>query len=523
MRYLLSLSLVLVCFQSNAQFVKRKLGPVLNNQSFNYNFPFISLDGSIIFFHYDYTDDNTMQPHVALRQGVDWQEPIPIPRKITSLSFRKGFTFSPDGSIMYVTSKGAYSLGGFDILSCKVTGTTFSEPYTVGPPINSPLNDASPTLSPDGNFMFFMRCNKMDFNSADECKIMMSKKRNGVWETPIELPPSVNKGNSQMPRILGDGQTLIFSSNKHPNGRGGMDLFLTKMNDDHWTEPVNLEFVNTPADEVYASATSLGRTLILDVKGEKKNELMEFTFPEDIRPRAVTRIIGQVNGIPDLTKAYITVVNLQTLQIASRTYPEKDGSFNCYLTEGDIYGVYIDPPGDQFRHGVKVYDFRDGNKVPVFDRMHSEILPVKPGDVMELTYVAFQPYTSEIERTSTIELQKIAKMMRGNPGMKFNVDVKLYGLIQDSTQTDELTEVIADTVVYEKEIQIDSVTTGTIDSVAVEYTFHNDRTERQAKAIADFLIQQRVNPESISLTHQALEEPLADRRRTVIYLRVMQR
>jgi hypothetical protein len=82
--------------------------------------------------------------------------------------------------------------------------------------------------------------------------------------------------------------------------------------------------------------------------------------------------------------------------------------------------------------------------------------------------------------------------------------------------------VVADTVVYEKEIQIDSVTTGTIDSVAVEYTFHNNRTEKQAQNIVDFMIEQRVKPENITVSHNAVPEPVADKRKTVIYLRVKQ-
>ena len=523
MRYFIILaSVVGLCFQSNSQFVKRKLGPELNNHSFNYTAPFISLDGSIIVFLYDYTDDNTVQPFIALRQGVDWNEPVAIPRKLTALSFRKGFTFNPDGSIMYVTAKMPYSQGGFDILSCKVTGTTFSEPYTIGPVINSPLHDGSPTLSPDGNYMFFMRCNKMDFNSADDCKIMMAKKRNGVWETPTELPASINKGNSQMPRILGDGQTLVFSSNKHTPNKGGMDLYLTRMEESGWTEPINLDFVNTASDNVYSSATSLGISLLTDAQGEKKSELVEFAFPRDIKPKAVTRIIGKVSGIPDLTKAYVTVVDLESKQIASRTYADKTGNFECYITEGNIYGVFVDPPNDQFRYAVKRYDFREGNRVPVFDRMTVQLLPVIRGDVIELLDVGFQPYSSEIDPTSHIDLQKISKMMRGNPNLKFNVDVTLHGYEQDSTQSDDLTEVVADTVVYEKEIQIDSVTTTTIDSVAIEYTFHNDRTEKQAQSIFNFLIEQRIKPESIALTHRAVEEPVADKRKTAIYLRVNQ-
>jgi hypothetical protein len=192
------------------------------------------------------------------------------------------------------------------------------------------------------------------------------------------------------------------------------------------------------------------------------------------------------------------------------------------LTEGNISGVFIDPPSDQFRYAAKRYDFRDGSRAPVFDRMTVQLTPVKSGDEMEMEGVSFQPYSSNLEPTSIIDLQKISKMARGNPNMKFNVDVTLYGYVEDSTQSDDLTEVVADTVVYEKEIQIDSVTTGTIDSVAVEYTFHNNRTEKQAQNIVDFMIEQRVKPENITVSHNAVPEPVADKRKTVIYLRVKQ-
>lgn len=502
------------------QTVPRKLGPELNSQSFNYSAPFISLDGSIIFFMYDYTDDNSVQPFIAYRQGVDWGEPIAIPKKITASSFRKGFTFSPDGKTMYITTKGNYSLGGFDIQFCQVNKAAFSEATTLGPPINSSAHEASPTFSPDGNLLFFMRCKKMDFNSADECKLMMAKKRNGLWETPTELPPSINMGNSQMPRILGDGQTLIFSSNRHTPNKGGMDFYLSKMTESGWSDPINLDFANTAADELSGSVTSLGRALIKDVRGEKRSELIEVPFPLELRPKAVTRIIGIVSGIPDLTKASVTAVNLETKQIVARATPDKNGNFNCYLTEGTYYGVYVDPPSDQYRYAVKKYDFRDGNKLPVFDRMTVNLPPVKSGDQIELKDVYFKPYTSEIDPTSIIELQKISKMIKGNPAMKFNVDVSLYGLIQDSIQSEDLTEAVPDTVVYEKEFQIDSVTTEVRDSIAIEFMYHNDRTEKQVQAIANFMIQQGVKPENITLSHQALEEPVAEKRRTAIYLRV---
>src|SRR6185503_17578199 len=110
------------------------------------------------------------------------------------------------------------------------------------------------------------------------------------------------------------------------------------------------------------------------------------------------------------------------------------------------------------------------------------IKPIKPGDGVELEGVSFQPFSTEINPTSIIDLQKTARMMRGNLAMNFTIDVSLFGLVKDSIQEDDLTEVLMDTVVYEKEFQIDSVTTEMRDSVVMVYTFHNDRTQKQAEA-----------------------------------------
>jgi len=513
---------------SHAQFKQRKLGPELNNPSFNYWAPFISLDGNTILFTCDYTEDSQPATFFALRQGVDWKEPVLIPKKIAALSYTKAFTVSIDGKMMYIPSSRGGTMGGFDILVSQFNGTTFSEPLSIGAPINSASNEASPTFSTDGNTIFFMRCNKMTFAGADECKIMMSKKKNGAWETPTELPPTINAGNSQLPRMLADGQTLLFASNKHTPSKGKMDLYISRLVDNQWSTPINLDFANTTGDDLYASVWSLGLNLLRDAPGERKSELVEFQFPPESKPRAVVRVVGAVDGLPDLTKANVTVVNLETKKPILNVVPDSKGNFICYIPEGNLYGLFIDPPAGNFRFFVKRYDLTAGKKVLNMDRVTASLKPLNSGDEMELTGVAFKPFTSEIEPTSVLDLQKAGWMMKGNPTLRFNVDVSLFGLMKDSIQEDDLTEVITDTVVYEQEFQIDldttatrdSIVTQTRDSVAIEYTFHNDRTPKQAQVIVDFLVKQGVKPEQLSITYKALAEPVAEKRKTIVTLRV---
>jgi hypothetical protein len=510
------LSLV-ISFNANSQLKQRKLGPALNNPAFNYYAPFVSLDANTILFLYDYTDDNLPGLFISLRQGVDWKEPVPVPKKFTAGTFMKAVTLSLDGKTMYMTMK--RGAGGFDIWASQVTGTAFSEPVSIGAPINSITNESSPTFSPDGNTIFFMRCNKMTFDNADECKIMMAKKRNGLWETPVELPPSINAGNSQMPRMLADGQSFIFSSNRHTPTKGGMDLYLSKWMDNQWSSPVNLDFANTAADDIYSSASSIGISLYKDVKGDRKNELVEYFFPPEIKPKAVMRVIGLVEGSSDMAKTNISIVNLENKKVHYSFLPDAKGNFIGYIPEGNVYGLIVDPPTENLQYFMKRYDLSPGNKVPNFERLTATIKPIKAGDGIELKDVSFQPASAEINPTSIIQLQKTARMMRGNPNMNFTVDVSLFGFIKDSIIREDLTEVKTDTTVYEKEFQVDSVTTEMRDSVAIEYTYHNDRTQKQANAIADFFIKQGIKAERISTTYKAVEEPVAEKRKTVIYLK----
>lgn len=509
----------LCCFSSIAQIKQRKLGPPgVNFSTFNYWTPYVCLDGNTVVFIGDDTDDNTIGGFLSQRIGVDWKDPIMIPKRITANSFLSANTLSQDGKTLFITARRGQTMGGFDILWSQFAGT-FTDPQPIGAPINSASNEAAPTFSSDGNTIYFMRCNKMSFESADECKIMTSRKKNGVWEAPTELPPSINAGNSQMPRMLADGESFIFSSNKHTPSKGGMDLYMAKFVDGQWSAPVNLDFVNTAKDDIYASASSAGVYLMKDAKGDKKSELVEFQFPAEAKPKSTVRVMGNVEGLSDPTGATITLINLETKKTVYSFRPSEKGAFVCYIPEGNSYGLFVDPPTENFQYFGKRYDLRSVKKLPSSDKVVATLKPISPGDEMELTGIAFKSFSSELDPTSIIELQKIARMIRGNAGLTFNVDVTLFGLMKDSIQSQDLTETLPDTVVYQKEFQIDSVTTEMRDSLAIEFIYHNDRTKKQAQSILAFFTKQSVKPDKISLTYKAIEEPIAEKRKTVVYLK----
>lgn len=508
----------LILKQTFSQSKPKKLGPALNVHSFNYTAPFISLDGNSLIFLYDYTDDGSPALFLSTRQGGNWKEPIAVPKRLTSLSYAKAGTLSPDGKTLFITSQKG-GLGGYDIWYATISGGAFSEPMPLGAPVNSALHEGSPSISADGSTLYFMRCTKMNTTSADECKIFVSKKDNrNQWGPPTELPPSINTGNSQMPRIMADGETLLFASNKLTPSKGGHDVYLTRLSNGQWSAPVQVETVNTAGDDLFYSATYQGANIVRDWPGDNKSELVEIPFPATVKPRASTRVVGNVTGVTDAAKANIRVIDLSTGSVLSSSRPDARGEFIAYVPEGKECGLFVDPPMENMSYWFKNYDYRNG-RIPLVDRVNTSLRTLAPGDEIVLEGVRFKQYSSELDPASNAVLQRVAKMIWGNLALQFEINVTLFGWQQDSIPQADLTETRPDTVVYEMEYQVDSVTTETRDSIAIETIYHNDRTAKQGQAIARFLQTQAVKPDRISFSYKVLEEAVVEKRRVVVTLR----
>ncbi|HEX5113184.1 MAG TPA: OmpA family protein [Saprospiraceae bacterium] len=117
--------------------------------------------------------------------------------------------------------------------------------------INSPQNDGTAILSPNGNILVFTRC-YVDKEYDAWCKLMMSAKRGDEWSEPVALSFQKEKTNYGQPAFAANGTTLFFSSDVE-GGLGEHDLYYTQLNDQgEWTEPISLgSMINTAGEEVY--------------------------------------------------------------------------------------------------------------------------------------------------------------------------------------------------------------------------------------------------------------------------------
>ncbi len=496
----------------------RKLANNLNHPAINNYAPYISLDGNSMVYVADLGEDHALTMAYSVRQGVNWKDPATLPKWIDNrLNFLKGFALSPDGKTIYISNQKSNGMGGFDLYASNQKGSTWEEPVNMLLPANSKSNEACPSLSLDGATFYYMRCDKMDFSTASGCRIlMMTRKPNGQWDNPVELPDYINTGNSQTPRIMGDGEMLIFSSDRLLPNKGGMDLYYTRFQQGAWTRPLPLDFANTTGDDQYVSATSAGMYLLRENKGLRSSELVEFLFPEDVRPKGSLRLEGAVTGPPDLSSPFVTIFNRDEQRKMSFQRPGKDGSFVAYLTYGHEYEISIEPAEDQYFFFSRTFDLR-GETNAMVDKVRAVLNRVESDAVLDLEGIRFDPGGTTLSPVSSPEIDRLARLMRGNNERSYAIEVTLYGYQEDSLRSDpDLTEVAYDTTRLSITYALDSVTTATRDSLVVSARYHNDRTLGQAKSVAAALIKIGIPANKLACSGTALKEALPEKRRTEV-------
>jgi len=515
---------LLVSLQAMSQARVRKLSTVINHPSLNIYAPYISADANAIVFLSDNAEDNALTPFFSFRENADWKEPQALSKNInTRLNFLRGYGLSADGNVLYFSTIKSPGVGGFDIWYSEWKGA-WANPVNLGAPINSRAHEACASLTPDGKVMYFMRCEKMDQNKAQLCKIFkVEKKSNGMWGEPQELPASINSGNSQSPRIMADGETLVFSSDVTGGTKGGMDLYVTRFSNGNWSNPVPMSFANTEKDDQYVSVSALGRYLLRDAPGARKSEAVEYLIPDDLRPKGMMKIDGKVTdeqGQPLV--AYIALFNTQTGARVYNGRPDRDGTFLLYAMEGSHYELSIDPEHGNKTFYSKTFDLTT-DKIPQVEKVHAVLKSVMPEDELMLGGITFQENSAVIDlESSDRELKRFARLVTSNPDLKFEVQVLLEGYQEDSIPSSpDLTEMMIDTVHW-KYVDIDTL--GQLferDTVSIKVKYHNDRTVRQAQSIIDYLISSGAKTGNIAGIASAMPAIVPENKKTLVKARVV--
>lgn len=173
----------------------------------------------------------------------------------------------PNGTIWF-TSRRANTTGGKvnkanniwyeDIYACEPDNGGTIPPLPVAQPLNSDHNDATVSVSADGQRMYLYR------DDADGGDLFISHRNGENWSEPEALPPTVNgPGQESSAWATADGRWLYFVSNRQ-GGLGGSDIWRSPWDPatGNWGVAENLGGVlNSPLDEDGLCLSADGHTL----------------------------------------------------------------------------------------------------------------------------------------------------------------------------------------------------------------------------------------------------------------------
>ncbi len=292
--------------------------------------------------------------------GGTWSDVTPLTTINKKCSFLAGPCLSYDGNRIYFTAFINGVTTSEDIFYAeRLDNTQWGEPKSVGAPINTEAFEGFPSISADGNSLYFMRVNlidPVDKKSKENCfEIFVSTlQADGKWGQPKKLPSQINLGCVRDPRIMADNHTLIFSA-IISSGKGKYDLFQSKKTaDGKWTTAKPLDFINSPENDQSPTISAAGNVIYYYTK----NDIYAMPIPMEFRQSTNVTAQGFVKTeqrrFPVSTN--IEVYNLDTREKVNKINNPYDGRFSLVMAAGSRYRVEFYNPG--FVKETREFDFK---------------------------------------------------------------------------------------------------------------------------------------------------------------------
>ena len=390
------------------------IGEPINTKRFVEYAPAVSNDGKTMIFQSNNNEGKHWRLYQStLSEGGKWS----APQALNSINnyqggahYVAGPSLSKNADTLYFCA--SYDSGGKnrDIYYAVKSGDGWGEPISIGSPINTEVYEGFPSISADGQSLYFMRpdttgevknlkAKKQDprknkdpyhYKIGDDgkvteykgvCYILYVSRKNssGRWQKPEALPTVINNGCEKCPRIMPDNATLIFSSVRK-GGKGDFDLYMSTIDvKGNWTAPRALEFANTREKDQFASIPLSNEIMYYSSKGRRNDDIFKVTpLPDYLRLQKYTRLEGRI--IDSLTQkplaAEISVLvedstNQNTKIKALKATPAGDGKFKAKLRRGYKYALEI--KARNYLPYIKKVDFSDNTKDDTLHILDSHI------------------------------------------------------------------------------------------------------------------------------------------------------
>jgi hypothetical protein len=326
------------------------------NTPFSEYAPLLSPDENTIYFtsrrkgstggkldpNYEYYEDI----YYAQKLNGTWTDVKNIGSPLNTDLHDATVAISKDGQQMYIFRTTPDLSNGNILISNNIDGK-WSDPV----PVKFPINDENSTvtslsISPDLNTIYFASDRPGGYGGKDIYRI--THMPDSSWSKPMNLGPTINTPyDEESPFIHPDGITLYFSSKGHKN-MGGYDIFKSVKDDNgDWSAPENLGYpINSVLDDLYFIATYDGKTIYLSSNREDGNGGMDIYKGEIVDPQTSRMILKGTVMTADSEimplKSTITIIDFDTKELQGIYRTSKNGKYILVLLPHKKYKMIVE-------------------------------------------------------------------------------------------------------------------------------------------------------------------------------------
>ena len=357
-----------------------------------------------------------------------WTNAVPLGPPVNTTDNEGAQTISADGRILIFTGCGRDdSFGSCDLYISIYKRGRWTIPVNMGEPVNSGAWESQPSLSADGQTLYFVSNRrggkgKMDIWKAE--KISVSANGVPLFGRVTNVVEINTFGNDHSPFIHPDGKTLYFATDGRP-GLGGSDIFVSRLKGKFWSQPLNLGYpINTNRNE---------EGLVVEISGDKAwytsdrsarhgRDIFYFTLPDSLRPERVSFLKGIVRDAVTGLKISSDIV-LSDLEsnkmVVNITEVENQGNFLICLPSGKNYGLNVTRKGYLFYSENLLLS--DGFLKLSPKEVTIQLQPIAPGAFTTLKNIFFETNSWLLQTESSNQLDEMVRFMLQNPEVVMEV------------------------------------------------------------------------------------------------------
>lgn len=420
--------------KSPVSFNPENMGDSVNSMYDDY-WPSLTVDGKMLVFTRKLPAGNSRvlnqeDFYASLLDSGGWSAAFPLEELNTPMN-EGAQSVSADGRLLFFTlCNHPGGFGSCDIFFSRFINGKWTRPGNGGDRINSPGWEGQPSLSAFGDQLFFSAERSGGKGKKDIwCANLKgwTKDGNPIWGEVVNMGDSINSpGDEISPFIHPNGKDLYFCSDYRP-GFGGYDIFHSKrLQNNGFSAAKNLGYpVNSAGNE---------QGLIIDRKGERayfssnrnsagNMDIFSFELEENLRPEPVTFLRGKVtsnkNGTPVPAEVALSVLK-GDLPVNMKIQADENGLFTLTLPPGSTLRLNVNHQGYLFYTEQFLVQGTSSAEVPVEKRI--ELVPAEAGTQVHLYNIFFATGDYTILSESEPELETLVSFLKENPSL--NVEIQ---------------------------------------------------------------------------------------------------